>query len=266
MGPETALVLSLATWTDAAVWEWYHFALFAGIITAGWELMSYLVSNVPEAVPGMEKIKVRGKHLDRFENVDMAYIAFNRCVSILFVYHMVQFVAGGGRGSGHIEWDMNKLTAGNTVAPLFALYLVYDFFYCFFHMALHQRSIYAYVHKHHHRQKAPSRGNSDAINVHPFEFITGEYLHLLSVWIVPCHVVTVAVFVALGGILASLNHTRFDIKLPWGSIYSVKFHDHHHVVPNTNYSQYTMFWDHVAGSFRDHPDSLDEKTATLKSE
>ena len=30
--------------------------------------------------------------------------------------------------------------------------------------------------------------------------------------------------------------------------------------------RYTMFWDHVAGSFRDHPDSIEEKTATLKSE
>ena len=36
----------------------------------------------------MEKIKMRGKHLDQFETVDVAYIAFNRCVSILFVYHM----------------------------------------------------------------------------------------------------------------------------------------------------------------------------------
>lgn len=75
--------------------------------------------------------------------------------------------------------------------------------------------------QHHHRQKAPSRGNLDAINVHPFEFAVGEYLHLLPIYLVPCHAYAVVFFVLAGGVLASLNHTRLDISLPLG-IYSVK--------------------------------------------
>lgn len=62
------------------------------------------------------------------------------------------------------------------VLPL--LYVVYDLFYTVGHRALHHRSVYKYVHKHHHRQRAPSRGNVDAVNVHPFEFVSGEYNHL----------------------------------------------------------------------------------------
>ena len=46
---------------------------------------------------------------------------------LCFLAFRVQFVAGSGRDSGHIEWDMDKMTARNTVAPLLALYLVYDF-------------------------------------------------------------------------------------------------------------------------------------------
>jgi sterol desaturase/sphingolipid hydroxylase (fatty acid hydroxylase superfamily) len=42
-----------------------------------------------------------------------------------------------------------------------------------------------FIHKHHHRQKAPSRGTADAINVHPFEFVCGEYNHLLAIYLVP---------------------------------------------------------------------------------
>merc|ERR1712046_262759 len=98
----------------------------------------------------------------------------------------------------------------NTVGSLVALFVVYDFFYSWLHRILHVKAIYKYVHKHHHRQIAPTRGNIDAINVHPLEFVMGEYLHLLAVWLVPCHAITVLLFIVMGGFLASLNHTRFD--------------------------------------------------------
>merc|ERR1711918_262547 len=98
-----------------------------------------------------------------------------------------------------------------------------------FHRIPHMRQFYSYVHKHHHRQKAPSRGNIDAINVHPFEFAVGEYLHLLTVYLIPCHIYTVAFFVLAGGILASLNHTRYDVNIPF--FFSVKVHDVHHRMP-----------------------------------
>lgn len=66
----------------------------------------------------------------------------------------------------------------STICAFILLYIVYDFFYTIGHRALHHRSVYKYVHKHHHRQRAPSRGNVDAVNVHPFEFVSGEYNHL----------------------------------------------------------------------------------------
>jgi sterol desaturase/sphingolipid hydroxylase (fatty acid hydroxylase superfamily) len=110
-------------------------------------------------------------------------------------------------------------------------------------------------------QKAPSRGNVDAVNVHPFEFITGEYNHLFAVYVVsrfllPLHCITILAFIVVGGFLASLNHTRFDIRFPLlDFVYQVRFHDHHHVVPNSNYGQYIMLWDHVFGSFKPYPEA-----------
>lgn len=124
-------------------------------------------------------------------------------------------------------------------------------------------------------------GNLDAINVHPFEFVVGEYLHLFTVCVVPCHIVAVCIFILVGGVLASLNHTRFDIELPRGllllvgsrlcglvgmspsefeswvdqlcqrvCLYCVRVHDVHHRLPESNYGQYIMLWDHVFGSYR----------------
>jgi sterol desaturase/sphingolipid hydroxylase (fatty acid hydroxylase superfamily) len=101
--------------------------------------------------------------------------------------------------------------------------------------------------------------------VHPFEFITGEYLHLLTIYVVAkyvmdIHMLAVIIFISIGGILASLNHTRYDIDLCWGYLYSVKAHDVHHRLPESNYSQYILFWDWVWGTFRPY-----EGTAAMKS-
>jgi sterol desaturase/sphingolipid hydroxylase (fatty acid hydroxylase superfamily) len=111
-----------------------------------------------------------------------------------------------------------------------------------------------YVHKHHHRQHAPSRGAADALNVHPFEFVVGEYTHLLALLLAArllgqVHVGAVLVFIVAGGAAATLNHTRLDVRLPLG-LYSVKAHDVHHRMPRTNFGQYTQLWDWAMGTYR----------------
>jgi sterol desaturase/sphingolipid hydroxylase (fatty acid hydroxylase superfamily) len=149
---------------------------------------------------------------------------------------------------------MESVSIQNMVLPIPVLFLVYDFFYTILHWGLHIKSIYGYIHKHHHHQKAPSRANVDAVNVHPVEYFLGEYNHLWTLYLVShflgvkVHGVASILFLAVGGLLAGLNHTRFDIS--FGRLYDSKAHDVHHRIPQSNYGQYTMFWDNVFGSFR----------------
>eukprot|EP00591_Stephanopyxis_turris_P015167 CAMPEP_0195539672 /NCGR_PEP_ID=MMETSP0794_2-20130614/50177_1 /TAXON_ID=515487 /ORGANISM="Stephanopyxis turris, Strain CCMP 815" /LENGTH=188 /DNA_ID=CAMNT_0040673713 /DNA_START=639 /DNA_END=1205 /DNA_ORIENTATION=+ len=148
----------------------------------------------------------------------------------------------------------------NVIAPLPLIFIVYDFFYTVLHWALHLKAIYAYIHKHHHHQKAPSRANIDAINVHPLEFFLGEYNHLFAVYLIThifhiqVHILTIGLFLAIGGALAGLNHTRFDVVLRFPilgfTIFDSKVHDVHHRIPQSNYGQYIMLWDVIFGSFR----------------
>ena len=101
-----------------------------------------------------------------------------------------------------------------------------------------------------------SRANVDAVNVHPIEFFLGEYDHLLSLFLccqfLQVHMVAILMFLAVGGLLAGLNHTRFDIELSlFGfTFYDSKAHDVHHRIPQSNYGQYIMLWDYVLGSYR----------------
>jgi sterol desaturase/sphingolipid hydroxylase (fatty acid hydroxylase superfamily) len=107
------------------------------------------------------------------------------------------------------------------------LFVVYDFVYTPMHRIMHIRSLYPLVHKHHHRQHSPFRGNTDAVNVHPVEYISGEFIHLLAAWFlvtigIRIHAWTLLGFMIVGGILASLNHTRHDVRIP-PSVYDVRY-------------------------------------------
>ena len=192
-------------------WTWPQTAAFCVLIFLAQGVMAFLinlcfspVSEIPiKKKAGTKKYTV--KVLEEFEMIDHCFILFNKVVTTMFTYHVYAFAYN----SPKVEWDPERLSIANTAGAVVGLYLVYDFFYTLFHKFLHVRGLYKYVHKHHHRQMAPFRGNLDAINVHPLEFVTGEYLHLLCLYIVPTHVYTVLLFITLDGIFASLNHTRF---------------------------------------------------------
>jgi sterol desaturase/sphingolipid hydroxylase (fatty acid hydroxylase superfamily) len=66
------------------------------------------------------------------------------------------------------------------------------------------------------------------------------------------HALGTLLFLAVGGVLAGWNHTRFDINFSLFGIviFDSKAHDVHHRIPQSNYGQYTMFWDKVFGTYR----------------
>lgn len=80
------------------------------------------------------------------------------------------------------------------------------------------------------------------------------------------HLAAVAVFIIAGGVLASLNHTRFDVRLALGG-YETRYHDIHHARNvRTNYSQYTMLWDKVFGTFLEYKEDAGAAAAVNDGE
>jgi len=215
--------------------------------------------GVPQVFASWTHLPARGKPLDVLARRDRQFIACSQIAIVVMTFHYLQYMAS----SPFVPWRLDQLSVANTCAALPLLFVVYDAFYAPFHRALHHKSVYAYVHKHHHRQVVPTRGNTDAINVHPFEFIMGEYNHVLALFLVSrycvtVHAITCVLFLVIGGTLATLNHTRLDfslLRLPFTNIpiFGVRAHDTHHAIPNSNYGQYIMLWDYVMGTFRLHP-------------
>lgn len=228
---------------DASTWTLQQGAMFVMAIQLGMELLHRAV--IPLVFGGAPPIPMSGKHLDKFSPKDISFIVFNKLATCLFIYHVCQYVCTTER----IYWSLEEVSIANCLLPLPVFYVIYDLVYVLFHRALHLRAFYALIHKHHHRQGAPTRGNYDAMNVHPFEFLVGEYLHLFCIALIPCHIYAAALFIAVGGLFASLNHTRHDVS--FGKVFAVRAHDLHHHLYLYNYGQYTMFWDHAFGTFRE---------------
>ena len=184
----------------------------------------------------------------------MFFITLNKIAIVPFVYMLAKFMYH----EPNAVWCPSSITFKNTVLPLPAVFVIYDFFYTILHWALHIQSVYAYIHKHHHRQKAPSRGNVDAVNVHPVEFFLGEYNHLFAIYIythllgLEFHVVGLVLFLLVGATMTGLNHSRYDSSVVVFGVplYDSKWHDVHHRIPQSNYGQYINFWDLIFGSFR----------------
>lgn len=249
---------------DATAWQWYHYALWAALMVLALEVLAVLVLRIGAWVQSATIVDAVPR-LAELSGTDRAYITANKLMTALFTYHVIRYVWHAGT----VEWELRALSPMNSAVALAALYVVYDLGYYAFHRFLHLPDVYPYVHKHHHRQNSPFRGNVDAINVHPFEFAVGEYNHLLSVHAVALalaatgcrlHVVAVGAFIVAGGVLASLNHTRFDLRCP---LYEVRYHDvhHSHGKRDKNYSQYTMLWDRVFGTFLSYDDAHSEDRA-----
>lgn len=226
---------------------------FGCVVLLGLELINVTVKQAGQ-IMRLNNVPVRGKHLDDLSQTDILFISLNKIATVPFAYFLAKFLYY----EPNAIWSFNEVTFINTIVPIAPLFIIYDFFYTLLHWALHIQAIYGYIHKHHHRQKAPSRASVDAVNVHPIEFFLGEYNHIFAIFIYTAclgqqiHLVSVGIFFLTGAVLASLNHTRFDanIRVFGVSLYDSKWHDVHHRIPQSNYGQYINLWDRVFGSFR----------------
>lgn len=246
---------SVNLFSDPLTWRTFpEGMIFGSIIVAGQILLDSVLDFAFGHEATFSRIPASGHHLDVLGAKDWGFIAFNRAITALFSYHMLSFCCTAPK----IVWGgAQTMSPANTLLAYVLFFLAYDFCYSLFHRFLHTTAVYPYIHKHHHRQGAPSRGNVDACNTHPVEYVSGEYLHLLILWGLPCHVHiwTVAAIVVSMGLLASLNHTRYDVKVHIPLLspfleYAVAAHDMHHHFVKANYGQYTMIWDHIMGTSR----------------
>lgn len=245
--------------------------IFAVVVYVGFFFFDILLVPLSALLIGNRILPDKAPRNTVLRMKDKLIVQFNRLITILFLYHMSQLSCHDSIYSGEdllfnssmSSSDKARAILKNLFIFCFAFFpgviVFYDFFYSIFHRILHIEWLYPLIHKHHHLQYTPWRGNVDAINTHPIEYVLGEYNHLWSLFWVGkfCvkafgyqpHASFILLYIVIAGLLSTLNHTRVDVRIPY--IYNVWWHDLHHRNPPTNYGQYTMLWDWVFGWYKE---------------
>ena len=267
---QTALIIGTLSFESFSVYHWicFSFLLLLGFKISDSSSSSKLVWHDLFNFPLIKSNKVLSD--DELEIADHFYTTLNRCVTTpVYIYHSAIYYRKYANISMNfgISFILDPFNLSMIFVQLFCLFLIYDFVYYIFHRILHIPWLYPYIHKHHHRQVSPFRGTYDGINTHPFEYIFGLYLHLesiifLSFIVRDIHIVTIVLFYVLSSLMASLNHTRFAIYIPY--FYDVRDHDVHHRWPRSNYGQFVMFWDKIFDSFLSFDDLNNKKMTKAK--
>ena len=131
-------------------WTSMDKVVFCVLIMFAMEILNFLVKKSGGWM-NSKQIPVRGKHLDELSPTDKLFIGISKAQTGPFVYFLLRYCFH----ESNILWNLNEITLRTVFLPLPAVFIIFDFFYTIMHWALHIKAVYAFVHKHHHHQKAP---------------------------------------------------------------------------------------------------------------
>jgi Delta7-sterol 5-desaturase len=133
--------------------------------------------------------------------------------------------------------------------------LLFDAYFYGLHRLLHTRVLYRTIHAVHHHSTAPTV--LTALAFHPLEALLIIGFLPAAMWLIPIHLVSLAVVSAFlsGSIL--LAHCGYEIFPPWWQqvpllnwYVTPRVHDAHHARRDCNYSATLTIFDRVFGTLR----------------
>ncbi|EHQ25885.1 sterol desaturase family protein [Mucilaginibacter paludis] len=139
--------------------------------------------------------------------------------------------------------------------------VIHDTYFYWMHRLLHHPKLFRYTHLLHHKSTNPTPFAS--YSFHFIEAWTEGAVLLLIVFIIPVHVIAIALFTVLGFIINVYGHLGYEIvprrfrSSPLFSFFNTSVHHNlHHKKFNGNYGLYFRVWDRLMGT--EHPDYVKE--------
>ena len=126
------------------------------------------------------------------------------------------------------------------------------------HRLLHQRTMFRYIHRWHHRYVAPTVFATTAM--HPLEILTMMFCVTVPAFVIPMHVGVYIFLIVYTYFIGMLDHSgvRINWMLPFHR--DNGFHDDHHVYFHCNYGHHTQLFDRFHGTARRLDRHYDEHT------
>ncbi|CAM0150119.1 unnamed protein product [Urochloa decumbens] len=163
-------------------------------------------------------------------------------------------------------------SAGEVAAQLVVYMLIEDYFGYWLHRLLHSRWAYDNIHYIHHEYPAPI--GFAALHSHWVELLILGFSVFVGTVIVPCHMATFMLWLAIRGIVSVDTHSGYDF--PFSPAKLIPFyggaqcHDYHHFGgkwSQSNFAPFFTFCDYIYGTdkgYKHHKASL-EKMKNMES-
>jgi len=141
--------------------------------------------------------------------------------------------------------------------PLSALIYLFahDTWFYWTHRIMHWPKLFRLVHSVHHDSRPPTAWT--AMSFHPIEAATGAMVIPALAFLVPIHLGTLALVLAIMTVMGVTNHMGWEIFPRWlvhsafGKwVITASHHERHHEIYQCNYGLYFRFWDKLCGTDR----------------
>jgi lathosterol oxidase len=140
---------------------------------------------------------------------------------------------------------------------LVVLVLAHDTWFYWTHRLLHQRRVFAWSHRTHHRSVAPTPWA--AYSFAPAEAVVQAVFLTLTLLVLPLHPAVIFAFLTHMIVRNMLGHAGVEL-MPrawlagwWGRWFTTTLHhDLHHAQGRHNYGLYFVWWDRIGGT--EHPE------------
>jgi len=214
-------------------------ALLIASLPAGWRASRNVQSRTPAA----------GQRRREFLDSMLTVLIFSANGALIF--------AGAKAGVLHVYTDIAERGWIYAGVSLVVLVLAHDTWFYWTHRLLHQRWMFPWSHRTHHRSVAPTPWA--AYSFAPAEAVIQAVFLTLMLLVLPLHPLVIFVFLAHMIVRNVLGHAGVEL-MPrawlagwWGRWFTTTLHhDLHHADGRHNYGLYFAWWDRIGGT--EHPE------------
>ena len=196
-----------------------------------------------------EHVPAPGQRRREFLNSMLTVLIFSANGALIF--------AGAKAGVLRLYTDMAERGLLYAALSLIALVLAHDAWFYWTHRLLHQRWMFRWSHRTHHRSVAPTPWA--AYSFAPAEAVIQSVFLTSILLVLPLHPLVIFVFLVHMIVRNVLGHAGVDL-IPrawlagwWGRwLTTTLHHDLHHSQGRHNYGLYFTWWDRIGGT--EHPE------------
>lgn len=150
-------------------------------------------------------------------------------------------------GYGRVYFEVGEYGWAYLGLSVLAVLVVTETLVYWAHRALHTRTLYRLLHRHHHQFRRPTP--YVAVAFHPLDSFLQALPHHLCAFLFPLHIGVYTLSLALVLLWAVSIHDRWTF-VRWGFINYSDHHLIHHWYNRHNLGQYTTVWDRLCGTYR----------------